>query len=697
MKICLNMIVKNESKIIRRLLQSVYDIFANDMTFCICDTGSTDDTHSMIDNFAKEKGINGYTITEPFKNFEYNRNFALSSVQKLNIKCDYVLLLDADMILSGNRYNIMNYLTRMDKISGFHIFQGNDDFFYPNTRIIKNLPNNGLPMDKENLYYTGVTHEVINIPKDYKIDVIDRSIIFINDVGDGGAKSDKYVRDIKLLQEHLSIEPNNDRSTFYLANSYHDSKQFEQAIEFYKKRISLGGWIEELYFSCYRIGLCYIELSKPNSIGYSHPEYAENAIYYFLKGFDIHPQRVENFYQIIKHYRQVNAGRLALHFCKIARDIAKETMSKGTPQFLFHHNGIYEYGLDVEYIVLSKIGGNTDVSKELNNVLNRSNEMAMCYESLFFYNMYAQLIKSNAIKHFTFNSNIGSFISSSASIIQDTDTSNFIFNVRYVNYSIKPDGSYNCGDQIETINVQYILNGNENKNMSVISRHIYDNGPNDMRKYRGIEDLRIFKHNNGKTYFTGTGLHQNGRIGIMFGIYNNEQRLIPCELASPKNNECEKNWIFVHNTENKQNDKIRMVYQWHPLEIGVVQLNKSETQGTFSLTESYPTPRLFRFVRGSTNLIKFDKNNLFAIAHMIAPSIPGIPRIYYHLFIKISNDFKTIKYTMPFKFTSDPIEYCIGLTLNNNDPNEVICTYSTWDRTTNVCIFNKSFVNSLFI
>ena len=52
---------------------------------------------------------------------------------------------------------------------------------------------------------------------------------------------------------------------------------------------------------------------------------------------------------------------------------------------------------------------------------------------------------------------------------------------------------------------------------------------------------------------------------------------------------------------------------------------------------------------------------------------------------------------MPFKFTSDPIEYCIGLTLNNNDPNEVICTYSTWDRTTNVCIFNKSFVNSLFI
>ena len=39
--ICLNMIVKNESKIITRLFDSVLSIID---TYCICDTGSNDNT-----------------------------------------------------------------------------------------------------------------------------------------------------------------------------------------------------------------------------------------------------------------------------------------------------------------------------------------------------------------------------------------------------------------------------------------------------------------------------------------------------------------------------------------------------------------------------------------------------------------------------------------------------------------------------
>ena len=46
-KIALNMIVKNESKIIIRLLESVLPIVDS---YCICDTGSTDDTKEIIKN-----------------------------------------------------------------------------------------------------------------------------------------------------------------------------------------------------------------------------------------------------------------------------------------------------------------------------------------------------------------------------------------------------------------------------------------------------------------------------------------------------------------------------------------------------------------------------------------------------------------------------------------------------------------------
>ena len=52
--LCLNMIVKNESKIITRLFDSVISIID---CYCICDTGSTDNTIELIKNYFLEKNI----------------------------------------------------------------------------------------------------------------------------------------------------------------------------------------------------------------------------------------------------------------------------------------------------------------------------------------------------------------------------------------------------------------------------------------------------------------------------------------------------------------------------------------------------------------------------------------------------------------------------------------------------------------
>ena len=97
--LCLNMIVKNESRIIKRLLDSVISIID---TYCICDTGSTDNTVQIIEDYFKEKGLHGKIVREPFKDFSYNRNYALQSCIGLS---DYVLLLDADMILEINNFD----------------------------------------------------------------------------------------------------------------------------------------------------------------------------------------------------------------------------------------------------------------------------------------------------------------------------------------------------------------------------------------------------------------------------------------------------------------------------------------------------------------------------------------------------------------------------------------------------------------
>jgi CubicO group peptidase (beta-lactamase class C family) len=55
----------------------------------------------------------------------------------------------------------------------------------------------------------------------------------------------------------LEENPKNDRYTFYLANSYRDHGDHDKAIEYYKKRIDIGGWYEEIWHSYYSIGKCY--------------------------------------------------------------------------------------------------------------------------------------------------------------------------------------------------------------------------------------------------------------------------------------------------------------------------------------------------------------------------------------------------------------------------------------------------------
>ena len=190
--LCLNMIVKNESKIITRLLDSVLSIID---CYCICDTGSTDNTIEIIEDFFKSKNKYGKVVKEPFKNFCHNRNFSLQACKDMS---DYVLLLDADMIIESHNFD----KTILKSADSFNILQGNESFYYQNMRIIKN---NGL------YKYVGVTHEYIDCPSNNTILQIDKNSIFIIDIGDGGSKHNKFERDMHLLIDGINEEPNNER------------------------------------------------------------------------------------------------------------------------------------------------------------------------------------------------------------------------------------------------------------------------------------------------------------------------------------------------------------------------------------------------------------------------------------------------------------------------------------------------------
>jgi hypothetical protein len=91
-RICLNMIVKNESHVIERCLESVKPLIDY---WVIVDTGSEDKTQEIIKKMMQ--GIPGELHERAWINFEHNRNEALALAKD---KADYLFFIDADDILS---------------------------------------------------------------------------------------------------------------------------------------------------------------------------------------------------------------------------------------------------------------------------------------------------------------------------------------------------------------------------------------------------------------------------------------------------------------------------------------------------------------------------------------------------------------------------------------------------------------------
>jgi glycosyltransferase involved in cell wall biosynthesis len=329
-KIILCMIVKNESKIIERCVRSALPIID---AISICDTGSTDNTIEILENILKD-GIDGEKISgkvyqHTWKNFGHNRSLsyhaALDTANNLgyDLNDTYALLLDADMKLvieskfEKNDLNANSYL----------MIQKTPALSYHNTRFIR--------LDKS-WKCVGVTHEYWAMEgataMGNKIEHI-----FIDDVNDGGAKADKFERDIKLLTQGLIDEPENARYMFYLANSYHDVGNFDMAIEWYTNRIKAGGWPEEVFYSIYKIGFCHRNKGD-----------IEKALSWFLKSFEFRPQRIEGLFEAIHIYRNLQHYNTAYTLCKRA-------IQAGWPKddVLFIRRDVYEFLLDFEMSIIA--------------------------------------------------------------------------------------------------------------------------------------------------------------------------------------------------------------------------------------------------------------------------------------------------------------------------------------------------------
>ncbi|MBK1884039.1 glycosyltransferase family 2 protein [Luteolibacter pohnpeiensis] len=328
-KISLCMIVKDEAHVIRRCLEKALPLMDH---LLVVDTGSTDGTQEVIRDFLEESGLPGVVIDEPWKDFAYNRSFAMSKLRE-HADIDYGLMLDAD-----------NYLVFEKSFDVDQFKRGlSADLYDVQVRTGPCLHYCPLLFSNRRPYrYLGVLHEFLEVNGSREV-----AKGFLSVQMQDSARNrnpNKYRDDANVLENVLKTESDPffiSRYTFYLAQSYRDADELELALDAYLRRAHLGGWKEEVFFSFYQAGLLREKLGhEPAAILES-----------YLSAFEASPSRAESLHAAARFCRNHGKYHQAYLF-------AKQGIERTLPeQPLFAQTWVYDYGMMDEFSIAAYWAG----------------------------------------------------------------------------------------------------------------------------------------------------------------------------------------------------------------------------------------------------------------------------------------------------------------------------------------------------
>lgn len=252
-RIALLMIVKDESHIIARTLKMLHEKIAFDY-WVISDTGSTDNTATIVQETMDKLNIQGQLIHREWKDFSTNRNHCIEIAESIT---DYMFFFDADDDIQGQPI-IPNTLS-----SPVYSFLFGPKLTYRRNMLVKT----------DRIWrYEGVLHECIGTKTFSPPTLIEGDYWVIHGTtGNRSRNPNKYADDAEVLKNALEDakcpQHLKGRYAFYCAQSYRNSANYEKAIHYYEECLKLNTWVQEKYIACIEIAKLHLRLSdKPKAI-----------------------------------------------------------------------------------------------------------------------------------------------------------------------------------------------------------------------------------------------------------------------------------------------------------------------------------------------------------------------------------------------------------------------------------------------
>ena len=301
--ICLNMIVKNETRVLDRLFRSIKDYIDY---YVIVDTGSTDGTQDFIRKWMDEAGIEGEVHERPWVNFGHNRQEALELALATE-RAAWLLFIDADEELGVAD---PAFRSKLETGVTYNIEKHHNNTRYAVPHI--------LDVTVNRWQWRGVVHNHLVHLEGPRRTELRKDVWIVYHPGEG-AKShgvtseEKYLRDAKMLRNELRKNPDDTRSQFYLGQSYKDAKHYSEALEAYTRRAAMEGFDEEKFIAQLEVGRMSIHLAKSEAI----------VVREFLKAFEIRPRRAEPLHDLARYFRNNKRHASAYVFARTGVNIPR--------------------------------------------------------------------------------------------------------------------------------------------------------------------------------------------------------------------------------------------------------------------------------------------------------------------------------------------------------------------------------------
>ena len=688
-RVILTLMVKNEERIVVRCIEHALRVAD---AVCVSDTGSTDGTLDALACYLPSLSLRADAarvptklVHAPWKDFGSNRTESMLATVAF---CDelgwdrrrtYSLVLDADMLL-----RVSDEFDKAALTDGAYLVrQATASLSYYNVRLMRL---------SDPWRCVGVTHEYWESTADSgpsgpsTTDPVSLRTVHIDDVGDGGCKADKFERDERVLRAALETDPANTRYMFYLAQTLRDVGKTEEAIEWYKRRADAGQWRQEVWYSMYQLCKLYYKLRMM-------PEME----LWGLKAHEYCGERAECLYALTRAFRIEAQYFKAWHYHELGRRVVRGRPKRGSgAEALFEEPAVYTRLFEYERTILAYyVLGPARHGESLRDIVRYMNAHGTSETTWSNMEFYVTRVPSVSVRALSFPP-VGEYIASSVSVIRAAaaadgkeDATSYLLNVRYVNYRIRPDGSYDVRSAngadgadvpVRTRNFRVVCDANFREfgplaEMKPVPAVGPPGPPGPVGAPQGLEDLRLYRDEDDeagpiKWVAASCDYSRDGTIQQVRGTYDatrlelRSATSMSMESASCKS--CEKNWIplgravLIMGQVPQTAPTSSFIYEWHPFTIGACE-PEPETLVTRSTQE---TPAFFERLRGSSNVVEYD-GALYAIAHLVCY---GGKRRYYHVVVRLCASLglgtatcAVEAYTMPFFFVEPQIEYCLGL------------------------------------